>query len=130
MKRSTFILAALAATAAITLPVGYFISRTNLPEDSLAWPEALAELTDEKTIREIGIHYKKQFPSENTKERLRELLITDQHGRSTAPTNDPELCLWIKEKIRQDFSSFKTTTVNGWVISLTETRQCALYSLL
>ncbi len=130
MKRSTFILSAIAATAAITLPVAYFISRNNLPEDPLAWPVALAELTDEKTIREIGIHYKKQFPSENTKDRLRELLITDRHGSQTAPTNVPELCFWLKEKIREDFSAFNTTTVNGWVISLTETRQCVLYSLL
>jgi len=129
MRRSTFILTVLAASAAITVPVVYFRSHNNLPKDPLAWPEALAELTDEKTIREIGEYYKKQFPSENTKERLRELLITDQNGKPTAPADDPALSLWLKEKIRRDFSTFNTTIVNGWVISITESRQCAIFSL-
>ena len=131
MKRRTFIIAALAATAAVTVPVVYYNrSRDNLPKDPLARPEILAELTDEKTLQEIGIRYRKLFPSENTKERLKELLITDQNGRQTAPTGDLALSEWLNEKIRHDFSTFSTATVNGWVISITEARQCALLSLL
>lgn len=130
MRRSTFILTVLAASAAVTVPVVCIRSPNNLPKDPLAWPEALAELTDEKTIREIGEYYKKQLPSKNIKKRLRELLITDQNGRQIAPADDLALSLWLKEKIRRDFSTFNTVTVNGWVISITESRQCAIFSLL
>ena len=130
MKRSTFILTALAASAAVTIPIVHCASPKNLPKDPLAWPEVLGEFTDENTIREIGLHYREKFPSVNTKERLRKLLIMDQNGRQTAPTDDLALNVWIKDKIRRDFSAFNTITVDGWVISVTESRQCALFSLL
>lgn len=130
MRRRTFIITVVAASSAITLPIICYRVRNNLPKNPLARPEVLAELTDEKTIREIGISYRKQLSSENSKERLRELLITDQHGRQTAPTDDPALSKWLEDKIRSDFSTFTTTTVNGWIISVTEARQCALLSLL
>jgi len=35
----------------------------------------------------------------------------------------------LAKKIQQDFQQDKTVVVDGWVLSRTEARQCALFSL-
>ena len=34
----------------------------------------------------------------------------------------------LNQKIQQDFEAGRTVVVNGWVLSQTEARQCALFS--
>ena len=34
------------------------------------------------------------------------------------------------EQVRRDFAEGRTVEVQGWVLSVTEARQCALYSLV
>jgi hypothetical protein len=36
----------------------------------------------------------------------------------------------IAAMVRRDFDTGRTVLVNGWVLSATEARQCALFSLL
>jgi hypothetical protein len=36
----------------------------------------------------------------------------------------------VAELVRSDFAEGRTVVVHGWVLSVTEARQCALFSLL
>jgi hypothetical protein len=85
---------------------------------------ALLEMLGPERTREIGTQYRATVPRENTAVTLREAISSSQHrqfpwinGRS------------IDEQIRDDFADGRTAVVNGWVLSETEARQCALYSL-
>ena len=63
-------------------------------------------------VREIGTRYRAATPRENTADALR-----------TALSNSS------REKIRDDFEAGRTIVVDGWVLSITEARQAALFSL-
>ena len=130
MKRRTFILMTLAAAASISCPIKHNKPNSILVRDPLIWPETLGELTDEKTIREIGLYYQKILPSLYEKEKLHRLLLSDSDGTRVAPHNNIALRDWLRRKTQQDFLTYKTITVNGWVIANTEFRQCALFSFL
>lgn len=130
MKRRTFILTTLAAAAAIACPITHTNVNSNSTKDPLSWPEDLGELADENTIREIGFHYRKLIPSMYKQTTLRRLLLTDPNGREVALANSSEVKEWLKKKVSHDFMTFNIITVNGWVISSTEFKQCALFSFL
>lgn len=130
MKRRTFILAATAATVAVaTIPIVKYKCGNTITHDPLLRPDMLAHFCDEETIRKIGTCYRKQKPSETTREKLNELLLTDNTGKKLKSSDHSAIAELIKEKIHDEFSADKAVVVNGWVISLTEARQCALYSL-
>jgi hypothetical protein len=85
---------------------------------------ALLEMLGPERSREIGTRYRAAVPRENTTERLRAAISSSQHKRFP----------WIgrrsiEEQVRDDFAAGRTVVVNGWVLSETEARQCALYSL-
>lgn len=130
MKRRTFILTTLAAAAAFACPIVHTNVNSNSTIDPLSWPEELGKLTDESTIRKIGFHYKKLLPSLYKQETLRQLLLSDPNGTQVALTNESATKEWLKKKVSHDFMKFHIITVNGWVISSTEFRQCALFSFL
>ena|SRR5579872_7268719 len=79
----------------------------------LALPDFLLQVSDTATIRAIGDTYRKQTPAESQPNQLTALL----ENRA-----DPQ-------SIRQQYAHGNTVTIKGWVLSLTEARQCALYSL-
>ena len=130
MKRRTFILTTLAAAAAIACPVTHTNVNSNATKDPLSWPEDLGKLADKSTIREIGFHYKKLIPSMYKQTTLRRLLLSDSNGTQVALTDDSAMKEWLKKRISHDFMTFNIITVNGWVISSTEFKQCALFSFL
>ena len=130
MKRRTFILAATGAAVAIaTIPIVKYKCSSSLTHDPLLRPDVLAHFCDEKAIRDIGAQYRKQFPSENNKEKLTELLLTIKPGKKVSPGDRPAIAKLLKNKIQDEFLQNNVIVVNGWVISSTEARQCALYSL-
>ena len=90
---------------------------------ALAQP-ALVEMLGAERARQIGMQYRAAVPGENTAAALRAAISSSQHktfpwigGRS------------IEQQIRDDFAAGRTVVVSGWVLSETEARQCALYSL-
>ncbi len=90
---------------------------------ALAQPALLEMLGPERT-REIGTRYRGAVPRENTAARLRAAISSSQDQRFP--------WIWrrsIEEQIRDDFAAGRTVVVGGWVLSETEARQCALYSL-
>lgn len=76
----------------------------------------LALIWEPETIAEVGKKYRATFPAEDSREKLNELLATLK-GKD------------VEAAVKDDFVSSRTVQVDGWIISLTEARQCALASL-
>jgi hypothetical protein len=100
MKRRNFILS-LAAIGTIAVSVESC--------NTASAPAMLAELCDKKTLHEIGATYLQQHPQENNRESLRKLIMNKQ--------------------AQDDFRDGNIVVVKGWVLSVTEARQCALLTL-
>jgi hypothetical protein len=72
-------------------------------------------------VRELGTHYRAQTPNENTAETLR-AAINDNRGSRLLRGS-------IDNAVHDDFVNGRTVLVDGWVLSITEARQAALFSL-
>ena len=90
---------------------------------ALAQP-ALLEMLGPERAREIGTQYRAAVPKENTAAALRAAISSSQRQRFPWISRRS-----IEEQIREDFAAGRTVVVSGWVLSETEARQCALYSL-
>jgi len=122
MERRAFV--RLSAYTALVLAVPFAEGCTAKP-DPLTQPLLFSHFADKKTITEAGAAYRKIMPRENNATTLRQLLSEDK------PTMDAKVLKSLLDKqVKQDFVSAKTIMVAGWVLSVTEARQCALFSLL
>lgn len=93
---------------------------------ALARPELLAALGD-APIRAIGARYRAMSPGERDVAALRHAINGSRPftARLFGTVNSG-----IAELVRDDFVHGLTVVVDGWLLSVTEARQCALYSLL
>lgn len=128
MKRRTFIIAAITTTGAVTVSAVAFIHRRHEQYNPLSTPEVLSSFCDRKTLCEIGTRYLHVAPEEAQVQKLQDLILTDQKGKKPASLDNVIVSKWVNEQTRQDFINRRTITINGWVVSLTEARQCALLS--
>jgi hypothetical protein len=95
--------------------------------DILGKPEALAQICDLKTLKEIGKAYFGQTVSESDAEKIASLLLTDSAGKPVSSASDQSFIQTLmNRKINQDFESGNIVIVNGWILSVTEARQSAL----
>lgn len=79
------------------------------------------------SARVIGRRYLQQFPLEmNVRSLLEGIGRTDR--LSTA--GDRELTFALQQRIRQDFVEEKVVKLEGWILSVTEARLCALTELV
>jgi len=93
-------------------------------------PAALSQICDLRTIRDIGMEYSLQAPAEAKAEKLETLLMTDSAGKPVSPdANAPVIQTLLEEKIKHDFETGDTVIVKGWVLAVTEARQCTLLFL-
>lgn len=127
MKRRTFLWLSAVSAASFYIPASGCRPRNTAANKALAQPLFLAQICDEKTIREIGTTYKKQTPAEAKDDRLASLIRTDGQAIPEA-TDSTKLHTLLNQKTEQDFETGRTVIVNGWVLSQTEARQCALLS--
>lgn len=128
MKRRTFIhLSAFAATLAI--PSLWSFKPDETVKNVLRKPLFLSQICSLNILHEIGTRYKSLAPLEVDSVQLTELLLTDKGKRRFQSSDPVELSDFIERKINYDLSTGNTVIVNGWVISRTEARQCALLSL-
>jgi hypothetical protein len=131
MKRRKFIIFSAISSVAVSLP---FIS-CNEPDPELdkklALPEILAQTYDEKTIREIGTAYGKAHPDEYNISELEQLLKKDPDGKVISSSLETsELNSILEKRVKNDFNTGQTIIIDGLILSLTEARQCALYTLI
>jgi len=130
MRRRAFVRIATVASAALYVPD--FGCHTN--EDSfakvLAQPTVLQRVCDENTIHRIGEAYLQQWGNEKEKAELIRLLTGADHREVDASTGTAAVASYLNKRVQLDFAQDRTIIVDGWVLSVTEARQCALLSLL
>lgn len=123
MKRKKFIVLSGLGISAIAISAGYYKFSTPEYDQLLTEPELLSHIWDGTTISNIGESYRKQFSDENSERKLVEHLSDYE---STETTTITEV---LRQKITDDFNKGNTVMIDGWVLSRTEARQCALFSL-
>ena len=127
MRRRKFIQISAYSAASITVPL--LKACTEKPINAaITQPQFLSHIFDAKTMLETGQAYLKQVPDENNKSKLADLLINNSSVASSS--NAKTVYAILDKKVKQDFETNKIAVVNGWVLSITEARQCALYSLM
>ena len=94
----------------------------------MAHPIFLSRLFDEDTVRTAGKAYLQKNPAENDDDKLIELL--EGNSSIAGSSDEKEIQQFLEEKIKKDFEEGRTLLVQGWVLAITEARQCALYSLI
>lgn len=93
---------------------------------ALAQPDLLPILGPE-AVREIGVRYRELVPSENRMQALHAAILATRPWSSRIPwLAGPSIGAMVVE----DFAAGRTLVVQGWVLSTTEARQSALYSML
>jgi len=125
MRRRNFIQLSALAVGAFTVP---FIQSCTAKAFNVAatQPLFLSHIFDAKTMKDVGLAYTKQVPAESSKNKLAGLLADS----SITETTDPNTVhTFYDKKTRDDFAALNTVVVNGWILAVTEARQCALYSL-
>lgn len=123
MKRRQFMLWSGLGISAIAIPTWYYKFYTPEYDQLLTEPELLSHIWDGTIIGDIGETYRKQFSDENSKRKLAKLL---SNYASTESTTTIEM---LRQQIADDYSQENTVMVDGWILSRTEARQCALFSL-
>ena len=124
MKRRLFVKLSAFTAMALTLPLAESCSGSK--EMAVAQPYLFSQLADDKTINEAGQAYRKTHTAEDNKEKLLQLLLIGKD----ATLSKGELQAMLDKQVTADFKQGNTLVVKGWVMSITEARQCALYSLL
>ena len=95
--------------------------------DMLSESSTLAQICDLKTLKEIGQSYRLQTAAEMDADQLVSLLLTDTMGNPVSSNADKSTIQTIlHHKMNQDFEKDNTIIVKGWVLAVTEARQCAL----
>ena len=90
----------------------------------LAEPESLAYIWDENTMLEIGKKYLSEHPDEKSERKLVKILL------KKTTSNQQELIESLQQLTREDYVQDHIVMVDGWLLSVSEARQCALYSLI
>ena len=124
MKRRKFIFIATASVTTVAITTWYYNYSGTEYDKSLTKPQLLSNIWDAETIAEIGQLYQKKYPNENSEQQLVKLL-----SESTS-TENGTIAESIGLRIKEDYKTGKIVTVDGWILSTTEARQCALFSLI
>ena len=118
MKRRDFLALAVVGAAGVMLPA----TAAFLP--AAAHPRLLDILHDDEVVREIGRSYREMATGENDVRVLTEAILADRNGSASAA-----LSARLDQQVKDDDTQGRTVKVNGWILSVTEAQQCALYSL-
>lgn len=115
MKRQKFILLASLGTVSIVIP-SYLKYKNNI-ESLLKLPLDLTYIHSLSSIIFLGRAYLNKFPLERNTEELSKLL-SENYANGLDFT------------VKNDYEKNNTVVLDGWILSRTEARQCALLSLL
>jgi len=94
-----------------------------------AFPLVLSGFCDEATLRELGRKYLAQVPAEGSAGILLSRLEAEGAPRAADASAAIEGAGAAAGQAVQDFQEKKILVIDGWVISRTEARQCALLAL-
>jgi hypothetical protein len=85
----------------------------------------------QESAQAIGRAYLQSYPREADALRLEDQIAQGIAGGRTllATTSKPEVSKLLTDRIRQDFATDQVVKVQGWILSVTEARLCALTTL-
>lgn len=131
MDRRHFITRAAAGALALGLPGAAWQTGPSANLQTLARP-ALLDMLGDRRVRDLGMHYREMYPMEYDADILSSDILGAAILGSDMPalTDAPTLHTHLKTTIRSDFAAGRTVLLRGWVLSVTEARQCALFSLV
>jgi hypothetical protein len=129
MKRRNFIALTTLSAASVSIPFLNCGGTANELEKKLAIPQTLSRLTDESGIIAIGKAYGSMHTGEYTIKTLEQELQKNTQVNTLSDTSVKDLDLLLEKNIYDDLDHGNTIVLNGWVLSKTEARQCALFSL-
>ena len=123
MDRRNFVTTTTAASIAICVPI---LCSCAVDDDvvlTLSNPKSLSQIWDAKTINTIGIAYRSIHANEKNKRTLINAIYKNRNKKTVDLEKD------LMDSITKDFNTGNTLMIDGWVLSQTEARQCALFSL-
>mgnify|MGYP000025003047 CR=1 FL=1 len=124
MKRRDF-LVGLSGVAVISVAGTYFYSIRDIDYDPvIAEPFFLSHIWDNESILDAGKKYLSDASGEKDVQELVKRIVKNNGA------NGSESIQRINEQIADDFENDQTVLVDGWILSVTEARQCGLYSLI
>ena len=122
MKRRKFILISSAGAAYAGFASCTFF-HNGIEEKILAEPIFLHFIWDKEMVISIGKNYALNFPDDDFKAQVDRLIKEDR--------DDPlAIRHELEQIIHQEFTDEETVMLQGWVLSRTEARQCAIYNHL
>ena len=123
-RRSMLISAAAATTAAVACVAWRFADDAS--DDYMS--QDLSKVFDGYKVYavSVGESYLQCAPHEADPMVLAALLRIDARN---LPKDKAALRLYVRDRIRQDFAEGRTTDVNGWILSSTEARLCAITAI-
>ena len=128
MKRRRFI--GIAATSAAAAAVPALARQEASVVATLARPRLLGIFHDERVVCDLGRRYRALVPAEDDLEALVQIIVAELPDNVPPHASARTLGVHLDEQVQRDFASGATVTLHGWVLSLTEARQCALFSLM
>lgn len=124
MKRRDF-LVGLTSVAVLSAAGTYFYTNRDIDYNpEIAEPFFLLHIWDHETIDDIGKKYLADALDEKDDQDLAKQILKKNDSQA------PESIERINEQIAEDFKNDQTVLVDGWILSVTEARQCGLYSLI
>lgn len=131
MQRRYFLWLSVAGTTSLTLSTWSCSTDNGALHKALAQPEVLSRFCDAQTLKDIGKGYRNNVSAENNKDRLQDLLLSGSSGKAINRTADrATIQTALRNQIEEDFKAGRIIKIQGWVLSVTEVRQCALFSLI
>jgi len=124
MKRRSFVKYTSLATITVLVPVTSCNSISK-KDTALSLPVDLLNIMSEDGVAELGNNYLHNFPLEANADILKSLIVQNKNIPSKKLIDQK-----VQFEIKDDFIKGDTLILNGWVLSITEARQCALYSLI
>jgi len=91
----------------------------------LGQPDLVAALGPD-VVRRLGRRYRESVPGESDPTRLAAAIRASRPWTARLGLRP----FAMADQIRDDFAANRTVVVDGWLLSVTEARQCALYSAL
>jgi hypothetical protein len=129
VNRKKFLLLSGVVASGVAVPVLVRWMRHAGRNKPLLHPASLEHLFDEQTIRGIGVAYRSAAPSENAAQPLTSLLLNNPGGPAISADDDSAVGRVLQQKVHGDFEAGRIVMVDGWILSVTEARQCALFSI-
>jgi len=126
LSRRDFVRGTLASAATLSSALGAIACTTEAGGIPHAWrTPALLDALGPERVRRIGAAWREQHADERSPSELMTALRRRLPAFGPERQNAPADAIW--RAIADDFETNRLVIVDGWMLAVTEARQCALY---